>query len=434
MYRVTNFKYTIMINNILKYSIFPLLFIGSISITSCSDDDEDNTPLLPMIEVLQSESTPIAVTCDNVLQSGGYKYDFTIKLDKESSTTLMCDISTNTDLVDAYNAKHNTNYKPMPASVYMLNSSNAIIKSGELESNALSISFKSLFGLTSGDEYLLPINVTVDESCANEFSQNEKSVGYFLLNVDRELNYIPGLRLGSSYSSMNAELSFPNSEIVTVDGNTHTFEMLIYPYSWHSGTNYIGTWRGKDTNNGNEVFSGCEYRTTTGGVSTIGNRQCDLTTSTSGVSLPTNQWVLVTVTCDGTKTGQNSEVAYRLYIDGELKASKAPTKRYGTSSSQRFQVGYTLTGIQFGNSTSSYYFDGLISEIRMWKKCLTETEVKANLRKVQSPTSTDMYGYWKLNEGTGNLLKDSSGNGRNLSYPTSTSVVWSAELDNSSQK
>ena len=43
-------------------------------------------------------------------------------------------------------------------------------------------------------------------------------------------------------------------EVVTIEDNTHTFEMLVYPYSWHSGTNYIGTWRGKDTNNNNEVI------------------------------------------------------------------------------------------------------------------------------------------------------------------------------------
>ena len=35
------------------------------------------------------------------------------------------------------------------------------------------------------------------------------------------------------------------------------------------------------------------------------------------ITLPANQWVRLTITCDGTKTGQNTEVAYRLYINGE---------------------------------------------------------------------------------------------------------------------
>lgn len=78
--------------------------------------------------------------------------------------------------------------------------------------------------------------------------------------------------------------------------------MLVYPYSWHSGTNYIGTWRGKDTNNNNEVFSGCELRVTGAtGASNIGNRQCDLTLANQNITLPANQWVRLTITCDGTK-------------------------------------------------------------------------------------------------------------------------------------
>ena len=205
---------------------------------------------------------------------------------------------------------------------------------------------------------------------------------------------------------------------------------MYTPYNWHSGTNYIGTWRGKDTNNNNEVFSGCELRVTGAtGASNIGNRQCDLTLANQNITLPANQWVRLTITCDGTKTGQNTEVAYRLYINGEEVASAKPTKRWGPSSSQRFKVGYTLTGIQFGNTSSSMYFDGLISDIRMWKKCLTAEEVKANLRTIASPSSSDLYGYWKLDEGEGNTLKDSSGNGRDLTFPASANIIWNAEFN-----
>ena len=92
-------------------------------------------------------------------------------------------------------------------------------------------------------------------------------------------------------------------------------------------------------------------------------------------------------------------------------------------------MGYTLTGIQFGNTSSSMYFDGLISDIRMWKKCLTAEEVKANLRTIASPSSSDLYGYWQLDEGERNTLKDSSGNGRDLTCPASANIIWNAEFN-----
>lgn len=40
-----------------------------------------------------------------------------------------------------------------------------------------------------------------------------------------------------------------------------------------------------------------------------------------------------------------------------------------------------------------------------------------------------MYAYWKLDEGEGTTLKDSSGNGRDLTFPEGTEVAWGAELE-----
>lgn len=409
-----------------------VLFITIIlTLQSCSDDD--NTVLnsnLPVLIMPQSENGFTVIDPAEVLNSGNYLYEFEITLDKPTATTMLCSIDENRDLVEAYNKNHGTLYKQMPTSIYSLVGTNGIIKAGETKSNTLSILFTSLYGLTEGEKYLLPIVTILDASVADQFQITDKSVSYLSISSDFKIDYIPGLDMRTYSTSMYTKLNLPNNEIVIIDENTHTFEMMIYPYSWHSGTNYIGTWSGNDINNNNEAFSGCELRVTgTSGASNIGNRQADLTLANNNIIIKPNQWNLISVTCDGTKTGQNTEIAYRLYINGELVSEKAPSKRFGPTSSQRFKVGYTLTGMQFGMSSSSYYFDGLISEIRMWKKCLTEEEIRANLREVKSPSSTEMYAYWKLDEGEGNILKDSSGNGRNLTFSPTTNVAWSAEFN-----
>lgn len=422
----------------MKNKIYHLFVISMViflvsSISSCSDNE--TVVSLPTLETPQSESGPVAILYTDVLKSGGYTYNYTVKLDKPATTTMMCDVATDSALVDAYNTEHNTSYKLMPASVYTLIGTEGIIKPGEQESDTLSVCFKSLYGLTSGEQYLLPIVAKPDETCANQFGTSDKSVSYFSINIEGELDYIVGLDMSKRISSMYTTLSLPNNEVVTMTDNTHTFEMLIYPYNWNSGTNYIGTWRGNDLNNANEAFSGCEFRVSgTGGLTNTGNRQCDLTTTTNGIAFPANQWSLLTVTCDGPMTGQKTEVAYKMYINGVLVASRAPTKRYGTTSSQRFKVGYTLTGIRFGYGSASYYFDGLISEVRMWKKCLTAEEINANIREVKSPSSDEMYGYWKVNEGTGNTLKDYSGNSRDLTFPGTATVKWGAEYNSNLPK
>jgi Domain of unknown function (DUF1735). len=419
----------IMKNVIDRFTLLLFVLLGGLGVTACSDDDGDSVEL-PVIEMPQSEAGLVAIDYREILDAGSYVYDYTIRLDRPAATTLLCDIAVDENMVEAYNAANNTSYKMMPSFVYELQNSNAIIKAGEQESNSLSVKFSSLFGLSEGEEYLLPVVAVMDESCVGQFVTDTRSVAYFTIGIDGKLDYIPGLDMSSYSTDMYRTLSFANDEVVTIEDNTHTFEVLIYPYSWHSGVNYIGTWHGKDTNHNNEPFSGCELRVTgTAGASNIGNRQCDLTLANQNIALPTNQWVRLTVTCDRTKTGQNKDVAYRLYVNGEEVASAEPTKRWGPFSSQKFKVGYTLTGIQLGNTNSSYYFDGLISDIRMWKKCLTAEEVKANLRTVASPSSSDLYGYWKLDEGEGNVLKDSSGNGRDLTFPTSANVVWNAEFN-----
>ena len=406
-----------------------LCLLGACGLAACSDDEE--LVELPVVEMPQSESGAFAIDYRDVLEAGSYVYDYQIHLDKPASQNLLCTVAVADSLVDVYNAQHGTTYKVMPSFVYTLVKTDAVVKAGEQESNSLSVSFSSLYGLKEGEEYLLPIVATIDDVCTGQADTDMRSVSYFRMSIDGKLDYIVGLNMSTYSTGMYRALSFANDEVVTIDDNTHTFELLIYPYSWHSGTNYIGTWRGLDTGNNNEAFSGCEIRASSfTGVSVIGNRQCDLTTTSMYKTIPTKQWLRITVTCDGSQTGQNSEIAYRLYFNGEEIASAKPTKRWGESSSLRFKVGYTLTGFQFGFSSSSYYyFAGIISEIRMWKRCLSADEIKANLREIASPSADELYGYWRMDEGEGNTLKDCSGNGRDLVFPESVNVVWAAELN-----
>lgn len=411
-------------------NLLALCAAGVFALASVSCSDDETTAVRPNVSLPEAGSqTPVAVTCDEVL-TGSYSHSFTLTLDQASDITAMGDIRVDESLVEAYNAEHGTSYVVMPTNIYRIPYDNFIIAAGETESNALTVEFTgTLYGLQKGTQYLLPIVAVIDDTIADKVDCSSLA-HYIAIDVDRELIYTLGLSMQNYSSAMYRTLSLPDNEVVTIEGNTHTFEMRIFCYEWHSGVNYIGTWRGKDTGNNNEAFSGCEIRVTgEEGASNIGNRQCDLTLASQNKIITPGTWHTISITCDGTQTGQRTEIAYRYYLDGELIAEAAPTKRFGPTSSQRFQVGYTLTGFQFGNTTSSYYFNGLIGEIRMWKDCLTQEEIRANLRTVENPSKEEMYAYWKINEGEGTTLKDSSGNGRDLNFPEGTEVAWGAELE-----
>lgn len=411
-------------------NLLTLCTAGVFALASVSCSDDETTAVRPNVSLPEAGSqTPVAVTCDEVL-AGNYSHSFTLTLDEPAAVTAMGDIKVDPALVDTYNAEHGTAYVLMPENIYRIPYDNFVIAAGQTESNTLTVEFTgSLYGLQKGTTYLLPIAAVIDETIADRVDCSDVA-HYIALDVDRELIYTPGLSMQNYSSAMYRTLSIPNNEVVTIEGNTHTFEMRIFCYGWHSGTNYIGTWRGQDTGNNNEAFSGCEVRVTgEEGASNIGNRQCDLTLASQGKTISTGTWHTISITCDGTQTGQRQEVAYRYYLDGELIAEAAPTKRFGPTSSQRFQVGYTLTGFQFGYASSGYYFNGLIGEIRMWKDCLTQEEIRSHLRTVENPSKDEMYAYWKLDEGEGTTLKDSSGNGRDLTFPEGTEVAWGAELE-----
>lgn len=112
---------------------------------------------------------------------------------KPAATTLLCDIAVDESMVEAYNAANNTSYKMMPAFVYELQAKNAIVKAGQQESNSLSVKFSSLFGLVEGEEYLLPIVATIDETCVGQFVTDTRSVSYFTISIDGELGLYTGI-------------------------------------------------------------------------------------------------------------------------------------------------------------------------------------------------------------------------------------------------
>ena len=70
-----------------------------------------------------------------------------------------------------------------------------------------------------------------------------------------------------------------------------------------------------------------------------------------------------------------------------------------------------------------------LMDVNMSVSVITQEEIRSHLRTVENPSKDEMYAYWKLDEGEGTTLKDSSGNGRDLTVPEGTEVAWGAELE-----
>ena len=79
--------------------------------------------------------------------------------------------------------------------------------------------------------------------------------------------------------------------------------------------------------------------------------------------------------------------------------------------------------VRFGrhNAGDPQWFDGVIDEVAIWDKVLSDTEINAiynsgttfDLKSNSGNyiSSSDLIGYWNFNEGTGSIVPDLSGNG-----------------------
>ena len=112
----------------------------------------------------------------------------------------------------------------------------------------------------------------------------------------------------------------------------------------------------------------------------------------SGDPLTVGAWYHVVGTCDGATA--------RIYVNGVLKNSGPVETDYtGTASGARIG-GEVCCG---GNN-----FPGVIDEVRIWNRALSQAEVVVNMTNTLSGSESGLIGYWRFNDGSGTIAADGS--------------------------
>jgi subtilisin-like proprotein convertase family protein len=116
----------------------------------------------------------------------------------------------------------------------------------------------------------------------------------------------------------------------------------------------------------------------------------------------TDTWHYVAATFDG--------VTRRLYLDGSAVGSDTPTG-HAVPDSRNFQIGST---------NGSEYFDGEIGEISIWNVARSQSELQADMAHALKGNEPGLVGYWRFDEGAGNIAHDQTANHNDgpLSGPT----------------
>ena len=133
--------------------------------------------------------------------------------------------------------------------------------------------------------------------------------------------------------------------------------------------------------------------------------------------LTLNTWTHVAGTFDGNEV--------KCYVNGTLAGSLPFIGTIVPSTSYPLAIG-RLADPVWGPDR---YFAGLIDEVRIWNRALSETELQSGMNNHIDPTfATGLVSYWRMNEGANATLYDVAGsnNGGLINCTWSTSVPFNA--------
>ena len=130
---------------------------------------------------------------------------------------------------------------------------------------------------------------------------------------------------------------------------------------------------------------------------------------------------------------RNDARTLSFYIDGERRASCEGTGIPSSNNFQDLSIGSTFGTIgppPGGVEPPVWFFPGLIDQPAMWNVALTDAQVTGLFGSGVDPLSSGLVGYWTFNEGTGQVVADSSPAGNDgflgeLPNPDSADPLWS---------
>ena len=129
---------------------------------------------------------------------------------------------------------------------------------------------------------------------------------------------------------------------------------------------------------------------------------------------------------------RNDARTLAFYIDGEMRASCEGTGIPSSNNFQDLSIGSTFGTIgppPGGAEPPVWFFPGLIDQPAMWNVALTDAQVTGLFGSGVDPLSSGLVGYWTFNEGTGQVVADSSPAGNDgilgeLPDPDSADPLW----------
>ena len=404
------------------------LILSSLLILGCKKAEYGD----PVILVTGTEVSPIVkFSVETTPAQFSVTATSTYKATEDMNVTFEFD----TTAVERYNAANKTTYYAVPASAVNITNLSTIIKTGGSASTPVTVKVISTSSLIDGRSYLIPL--TIKNVVGGKMTVLESSRTIFL-RIARVINF-PALSMNNATAGttgtpgtrgrFNASALFDTP--VLLPNFTLEIKNLVYAF------------RGGDGNTNPQPIQTLLSWSNLAENTSIGLRYGELGNPNNSLQLIGSlggafaygfnpmQWYTISIAYDGSKG--------IMYVDGNKAAE--------LSGSMVLEFSRLNLGQNWGGYDTRQYFNGRISECRVWSRALTPGEIKLNLCGAD-PNAAGLLAYWKFNEGSGSTFVNSSkegakynmdwkkvywdnaGNGTLVQADKSQYVTWTNDLLN----
>lgn len=349
---------------------------------------------------------------------GSLEKHLCVALSYPSDKDVKATISVDASLTDAFNHRYGTDYQLPPEAYLDFSPVSVTIEAGKVNSEKVSIGFKNLMGqgedqtgaMEIDKTYLLPVRLSSEDISTMDGS----SVAYYL--VKRSSAITVAAQLTDNWIEFPL-MDTPGEVADAYNGLTAlTYEALVnvdrFDLNNKDGVCNISTVMGVEQylllRIGDANFERqCLQFDGSGNGSQFGKLPSK---SDPAKKLYSGSWYHVACTYD-----QNERVA-RIYVNGKLIDEVKEAGVAGPTADNKITLAMRALGMpeayQFfiGKSYNDFRpLQGKIAEARVWRVARTEDEIWKNMYRIENPKDQkDLIGYWKFNDGEGNVVKDYS--------------------------
>jgi hypothetical protein len=367
-----------------KYFISAIYITASLITASCVKEGDKFDFDKKVILVTGTDTNPLVKF---VVEDTPSSYTVTASATDKVTEDVAVTFALDTTLVKTYNAENKTNYYVAPESAIKLNETEGVIKAGQASSTGVKVQVVSTADFKEGRIYIIPVTIKNVKGGGMDVLESSRTI---YLRISRVLKFNS---LNMSNTSLYSSYIAPDDKIIDLPNYTYEIKCYANSNAWGSLAR-LCNFGPKDESKPNLLRFGengldknsLQWMSPGGAV-------------VSTTRFNTEQWYTISLTFDGS--------VYKMYVNGVKDAELAGTK--GTSF-QRLELGMSWTGY-----ASSQAFRGRVAEIRLWNRALSTSELQLGICSVD-PKSDGLVAYWKMNEGTGYIFHDATGNGYDMDW------------------